>query len=224
VRTGRTPGTPPLGHGVNRLIAQSGARGLEVVGGHLHLGPPTTHSTHPREIDSALLSPTVMSEDDPTPSPASKAFAARLAKYAYNPASSSSSRSGSGRASPTVRAVTGPTVHLPASPGASSSRSVPSAMRTPRSRRAKRPVPVDDEDEYDESQLPSDEGPSRRKMVSTKKGQGKKPRSFAGPEVYAHLRPVPDLLGQDLDIVFCGINPGLCSPHSAQLVWGLGAG
>ncbi|RSH95148.1 hypothetical protein EHS25_000234 [Saitozyma podzolica] len=152
-----------------------------------------------------------MSEDDPTPSPASKAFAARLAKYAYNPASSSSSRSGSGRASPTVRAVTGPTVHLPASPGASSSRSVPSAMRTPRSRRAKRPVPVDDEDEYDESQLPSDEGPSRRKMVSTKKGQGKKPRPFAGPEVYAHLRPVPDLLGQDLDIVFCGINPGKMS-------------
>lgn len=166
-----------------------------------------------------------MSDDDPTPSPASKAFAARLARYAYNPASSSSSRSGStaARASPTVRAVTRPTPDLPAteSPGASSSRSVPSAKRTPPSRRAKRPVPVDDEDEDDEfePQPPSDEERSRRKIVKTKKGQGKKPRPFAGPEVYAHLKPVPDLLGQDLDIVFCGINPGVCRHRSAPLAW-----
>jgi TDG/mug DNA glycosylase family protein len=175
--------------------------------------------SHPLEIDSAPLSRTVMSDDDPTPSPASKAFAARLAKYAYNPASSSSSRSGStaARASPAVRAVTRPTPHLPASPGASSSRSVPAAKRTPPSRRAKRPIPVDVDDDDDEEFEPaSDEELSHRKTFKVK-GQGKKPRPFAAPEVYAHLKPLPDLLGQDLDIVFCGINPGLCSHGSAPV-------
>lgn len=42
----------------------------------------------------------------------------------------------------------------------------------------------------------------------SKSKNGKKPRPFASPEVYQHLRPVQDILQPDLDIVFCGINPG----------------
>ncbi|EIW66020.1 hypothetical protein TREMEDRAFT_65863 [Tremella mesenterica DSM 1558] len=38
--------------------------------------------------------------------------------------------------------------------------------------------------------------------------KSKKPRPFASPEVYAHLKRVGDILQPDLDIVFCGINPG----------------
>lgn len=41
----------------------------------------------------------------------------------------------------------------------------------------------------------SDAGPSRRKS------KGKKPRAYADPETYQHLRPLPDLLAPDLD---CG--------------------
>ncbi|KAK8844007.1 hypothetical protein IAR55_006800 [Kwoniella newhampshirensis] len=33
----------------------------------------------------------------------------------------------------------------------------------------------------------------------------KKPRGYAGPETYEHLRPVNDLLRSGLDLVFCGI-------------------
>ncbi|CAE6422969.1 hypothetical protein ACGC1H_002778 [Rhizoctonia solani] len=33
-------------------------------------------------------------------------------------------------------------------------------------------------------------------------------RGYAPPEVYAHLNPVQDNLDYDLNILFCGINPG----------------
>lgn len=42
---------------------------------------------------------------------------------------------------------------------------------------------------------------SRKRSKATKSpnGSGKKPRPFAGPEVYAHLKPVTDHLKADLD-------------------------
>ncbi|KAJ7449934.1 uracil-DNA glycosylase-like protein [Mycena latifolia] len=45
---------------------------------------------------------------------------------------------------------------------------------------------------------------SRERSRSPKKQK----RSYAPPETYAHLRELQDHLKQDLDVVFCGINPG----------------
>jgi hypothetical protein len=56
----------------------------------------------------------------------------------------------------------------------------------------------------------------RSTVEEKKKKPGKKPRPFAGPETYAHLRPVQDLLMRDLDcesritlatvhVPFCGV-------------------
>ncbi|KAH0581622.1 hypothetical protein H2248_011324 [Termitomyces sp. 'cryptogamus'] len=36
----------------------------------------------------------------------------------------------------------------------------------------------------------------------------KRARGYADPEVYAHLQGLPDILSENLDIIFCGINPG----------------
>ncbi|KAJ7741534.1 uracil-DNA glycosylase-like protein [Mycena maculata] len=44
--------------------------------------------------------------------------------------------------------------------------------------------------------------PSRERSIKKQK------RSYAPPETYAHLRELQDHLKQDLDVIFCGINPG----------------
>ncbi|EKM83285.1 hypothetical protein AGABI1DRAFT_69564 [Agaricus bisporus var. burnettii JB137-S8] len=51
------------------------------------------------------------------------------------------------------------------------------------------------------------EKPSKGKIRQVKRG-------IAPPEKYSHLKPLPDYLGTNLDIVFCGINPG---QKSAQI-------
>ncbi|KAF5380177.1 hypothetical protein D9615_006216 [Tricholomella constricta] len=43
-------------------------------------------------------------------------------------------------------------------------------------------------------------GPSPKKR--------KQARGYAGPETYAHLRVLQDVLTEGLDVIFCGINPG----------------
>ncbi|KAJ8462730.1 hypothetical protein ONZ45_g17828 [Pleurotus djamor] len=47
--------------------------------------------------------------------------------------------------------------------------------------------------------------------VGEGRGRGKAKRGYAPPEAYEHLRPLTDCLKLDLDVVFCGINPGRIS-------------
>jgi TDG/mug DNA glycosylase family protein len=127
-------------------------------------------------------------------SPASKAFADRLAKYAFDPSSSSRARTRSTRAA----AGPGPATALARN---SSPVSGPSAVKRKRRNRADdEEFVAQDEDEYISS--PS-RTPARRSASSTPgrttPKSGKKPRPFAGPEVYAHLKPVTDHLKPDLD-------------------------
>ncbi|KAL6299337.1 uracil-DNA glycosylase-like protein [Sparassis latifolia] len=56
----------------------------------------------------------------------------------------------------------------------------------------------------------SSTSPSRRKLKSRVQIK----RGFASPETYAHLLPLQDYLKEELDVLFCGINPG---EKSAQL-------
>ncbi|KZT07920.1 DNA glycosylase [Laetiporus sulphureus 93-53] len=41
-------------------------------------------------------------------------------------------------------------------------------------------------------------------------------RGYAPPETYAHLEPLQDYLKEELDILFCGINPGIQSSKSGH--------
>ncbi|KAJ7271902.1 uracil-DNA glycosylase-like protein [Mycena haematopus] len=45
-------------------------------------------------------------------------------------------------------------------------------------------------------------------VKETKYSPKKQKRSYAPPETYAHLRELQDHLKPDLDVIFCGINPG----------------
>ncbi|VDB87785.1 unnamed protein product [Peniophora sp. CBMAI 1063] len=49
---------------------------------------------------------------------------------------------------------------------------------------------------------------------SRSKAQKKQKRGYAAPETYAHLNGLPDHLGFELDVLFCGINPGYKSAES----------
>ncbi|ODN97293.1 hypothetical protein L198_03856 [Cryptococcus wingfieldii CBS 7118] len=101
-------------------------------------------------------------EDHQSASPASKAFASSLARYAYVASSSSGTTSEDTSA------------HL--------KRSVPG-----------RPPKHSNVEERKERT------PKRSMSASPSKKAVKKPRGYAGPEVYEHLRPVNDLLSDDLD-------------------------
>ncbi|KAJ7685316.1 uracil-DNA glycosylase-like protein [Mycena polygramma] len=46
------------------------------------------------------------------------------------------------------------------------------------------------------------------KITSPERSPKKQKRSYAPPETYAHLRELQDHLKPDLDVIFCGINPG----------------
>ncbi|KAJ7940512.1 uracil-DNA glycosylase-like protein [Mycena leptocephala] len=46
------------------------------------------------------------------------------------------------------------------------------------------------------------------KISSPQRSPKKQKRSYAPPETYAHLRELQDHLKSDLDVIFCGINPG----------------
>ncbi|WWD06815.1 hypothetical protein V865_004910 [Kwoniella europaea PYCC6329] len=151
-----------------------------------------------------------MEEDKAIPSPASKAFINHLAKYAYSSNSTSTSPSklaGPSRLVSPSKAKR-PVVEIPTSPR--KRRSLPS---TPVRQKGRRSIEgkEESESEYEEPAIT----PIKKKRgrasdeVGTAgvkgKGKAKKPRGYAPPELYEHLRPVNDLLRDDLDIVFCGI-------------------
>ncbi|ORY33054.1 hypothetical protein BCR39DRAFT_520948 [Naematelia encephala] len=98
--------------------------------------------------------------------------------------------------------------YSPAGPS-TPSRSAPSPVaRLPRSaQRVKQKVISDDDDDGDVYRV-EEERPLKKNK--------KKPRPYAAPEVYEHLRPIPDHLIPDLDLVFCGINPGKKSSISGH--------
>ncbi|KAJ6496986.1 uracil-DNA glycosylase-like protein [Mycena vitilis] len=48
----------------------------------------------------------------------------------------------------------------------------------------------------------------KTKTASPERSLKKQKRSYAPPETYAHLRELQDHLKPDLDVIFCGINPG----------------
>ncbi|EJD05586.1 DNA glycosylase [Fomitiporia mediterranea MF3/22] len=62
------------------------------------------------------------------------------------------------------------------------------------------------------SRLPS---PVKKRQLTTALNdsptKAKKQRGYAGPEKYAHLDHLTDCLGDYLDVLFCGINPGVRS-------------
>jgi hypothetical protein len=77
---------------------------------------------------------------------------------------------------------------------------------TTRVRRTTRPrVQVDDQGDQDQEEREEDPAspPQARSMEPKRKvkakAKGKKPRAYADPEVYQHLRPLPDILAPDLD-------------------------
>ncbi|KAJ7063406.1 uracil-DNA glycosylase-like protein [Mycena amicta] len=59
--------------------------------------------------------------------------------------------------------------------------------------------------------IPETPSPKKRQKRSYAPPKKRKKRSYAPPETYANLHPVNDYLRADLDVVFCGINPGVKS-------------
>lgn len=51
---------------------------------------------------------------------------------------------------------------------------------------------------------------------SSKRERIRGPNAYAPPEVYAHLRPLPDILAPNLLILFIGLNPGIQTSHSGH--------
>ncbi|CCL98052.1 uncharacterized protein FIBRA_00046 [Fibroporia radiculosa] len=62
------------------------------------------------------------------------------------------------------------------------------------------------------TEMPKEEGLGATKAQKAKVTlKAKVKRSYAPPETYAHLQPLPDYLKEGLDILFCGINPSVKS-------------
>ncbi|KAK9695471.1 uracil DNA N-glycosylase Thp1 [Basidiobolus ranarum] len=59
-----------------------------------------------------------------------------------------------------------------------------------------------------ESNKSTEESPPKKAKTSSK--------SYTPPEVYAHLNPLKDIIAEDLDILFIGINPGVKSASSGH--------
>lgn len=105
----------------------------------------------------------------------SATLAQRLAKYAYDDSSPRAKR----------KEWDGPAEAGPSTPTRSGRRSTSSSKR----------FGVDAGDEQEESPVAI-----RKRSGSTRSpGSGKKPRPFASPELYAHLKPVTDHLKPDLN-------------------------
>lgn len=189
---------------------------------------------------------------DGSDSSASRAFAERLAKYAYQP--------GPSRSSPRFpRAVSGPSSFTPdnikpeplgnddmaiepcSEDGLRRSRgsdqvvdeagpSTPS--KRPRSRQGEHVVVFPSTRERSAAGAGAgspDSKPASTARLAVKsrlkgdqdqvspkrtKPSPKKPRPYAGPEVYAHLKPIIDHAKPGMVILFCGINPGESSAMS----------
>ncbi|WRT69133.1 uncharacterized protein IL334_006117 [Kwoniella shivajii] len=148
--------------------------------------------------------------EDGVPSPSSKAFASRLSKYAFSGSTSSSpsklpsSIDAAGPSSPLKRKSSSTPIVEIFSP----SKNRPKVLTTPKrtKKRKGEDNDDDDDDEYQEISTPSSS--LVKQVMETPKRtnkKGKKPRAYAPPELYGHLKPVNDLLIEKLDIVFCGI-------------------
>lgn len=177
-------------------------------------------------------SQTMPSDSENAPSPASKAFADRLAKYAYAAASSPPSP----RMSPLRRSTRSQTSNsaaprspLPSTPQeriydrgsplkkvASSSSSSVSLSAT--KKRSAKSISKEDEEfqDIDTEEETDDESYRREKpnsgglkggRTSTMKKVVKKPRGYAAPEMYEHLRPLNDLLAKGQDCELCLLKP-----------------
>ena len=116
-------------------------------------------------------------------SPASKAFADKLARFAYDP-------SASGPVSPLRGSSRLAAARPPVSPVRTLRGAAKADLRVTDSNPAPTPE-VEDEAEDVAS-------PSRKRARTTPVKAVKKARPFAAPEVYAHLRPVNDHLKPDL--------------------------
>ncbi|KAH6900279.1 uracil-DNA glycosylase-like protein [Thelonectria olida] len=84
-----------------------------------------------------------------------------------------------------------------------------------RSRSTKRPNPKDDEGDDDET-------------TKTKKKRVRQASGYAPPSTYSHLPLLPDAIGQNLLVLFIGLNPGIQTArtghayaHPSNLFWKL---
>lgn len=172
------------------------------------------------------------SDSENAPSPASKAFADRLAKYAYAAASSPPSP----RMSPLRRSTRSQTSNsaaarspLPSTPqeriydrgsplkkvASSSSSSVSLSATKKRSAKSiskedEEFQDIDTEEETDDENYKgekSNSGSLKGGRKSTMKKVVKKPRGYAAPEMYEHLRPLNDLLVKGQDCELCLLKP-----------------
>ncbi|KAJ6547691.1 uracil-DNA glycosylase-like protein [Mycena capillaripes] len=80
-------------------------------------------------------------------------------------------------------------------------------------RSPRKPVPVRSPTGSSVKRLASESGfntddVKETKILSRERSPKKQKRTYAPPETYAHLRELQDHLKADLDVIFCGINPG----------------
>lgn len=141
-----------------------------------------------------------MADPLPTPSPASKSLADRLAKYSYNvDPTPSPKRQNAKEAGPS----TPPIIASPIIPKEKNARLVTPRRKVRRERDAYSSDSFDGEtdDEYGEEKKRVKARVNRKGNVKIGAGggSGRKPRPFAGPEVYSHLPLLPDRIKPGLD-------------------------
>lgn len=128
--------------------------------------------------------------DEPLCSPSTRSFTTHLAKFKYET-----------RSSPTK-----PTHSLPSTPLRTSSRSSPRRIKlnsSPISPYFRPPVSSITSAKV-ELEVPDVKGKKKKKSA----------RPFAHPSVYAHLDVLPDYTTKGLNLLMCGINPGVKSAET----------
>lgn len=142
-----------------------------------------------------------MSETPNKGSVSAQTFATRLARFAYSPTSAGPSTSPSPLKA--IKLERGD-LTVEAGPSTPSPVRASRATSTPRKRnKTGSDEEYADEDEYEEG---------GRKQ---KKKTPKKPRGFAAPEVYGHLKPVTDILRDGLDSE-CLRSPRVTASRTSQ--------
>ncbi|WWC91138.1 uncharacterized protein L201_006079 [Kwoniella dendrophila CBS 6074] len=172
-------------------------------------------------------------EEISIPSPASKAFANHLSKYAYSTSTLPSKLAGPTRitrssvsVSPSKARI--PVVEIPLSPRKKRNffvEDIQTAKKVTSKKRGRRSLESDNDQDYDDAlnsldESEYEESPSKIKTEKSpnkiKKGKrtkemnddgeeivvkkkGKIPRGYAPPETYEHLKPVNDLMKDDMD-------------------------
>ncbi|KAK8121930.1 mismatch-specific thymine-DNA glycosylate [Apiospora sp. TS-2023a] len=84
------------------------------------------------------------------------------------------------------------------------------------------------EDDEEEVKAPPINMSCARRVIPNSKKRVRGPNAYAPPEVYAHLRPLEDVLAPNLLILFIGLNPGIQTSytghayaHPSNLFWKL---